>query len=361
MSRGTPKSTHEARILIVDDQDPDLRLLEAILRRAGYGNLKCLADPREVPALFAGFQPDLVLLDLHMPHQDGFAVMRALAQLIPPGSYLPVLVLSADITAEAKQQALSGGAKDFLTKPFEAAEVVLRCQNLLETRFLHLALQDQTQLLEDTVHERTQQLEESHREILDRLAMAAEFRDDQTGQHVKRVRQMSAVLARNLGLPPEQVDLIERAAQLHDVGKIGIPDHILRKQGRLTPEEFEVIKSHPTIGASILSGGKSPLLRMAEEIALTHHERWDGKGYPRGLAGEAIPLSGRIVALADAFDAIISKRPYKRAVPIEEAISVISSGAGTQFDPKVVDAFLAHTPRPWDARVRAQAGVSRRS
>ena len=356
-----PKSTHEARILIVDDQDPNLRLLEAVLRRAGYTHLKCVADPRGVPALFAEFQPDLVLLDLHMPHQDGLAVMRGLTPLIPPGSYLPVLMLTADITAEAKQQALSSGAKDFLTKPFDAVEVVLRCQNLLQTRFLQLALQDQNHLLEDKVRERTQQLEESHHEILERLAMAAEFRDDQTGQHIKRVGQMSAVLARNLGLQPEQVELIERAAPLHDVGKIGIPDHILRKEGPLTPEEFEVIKSHPEIGASILSGGKFPLLRMAEEIALTHHERWDGKGYPRGLAGEAIPLSGRIVALADAFDAIISKRPYKRAVPIEEAIGAISSGAGTQFDPRVVDAFLAHTPRPWDARVRAQAGVTRRT
>src|SRR5262249_4699926 len=161
------------------------------------------------------------------------------------------------------------------------------------------------------------QLEEAHHEILERLAMAAEFRDDETGQHIKRVGRMSGVLARNLGLPPEQVDLIERAAPLHDVGKIGIPDHILRKPEPLTPEEFEVIKSHAAIGASILSGGRFPLLRMAEEIALTHHERWDGTGYPRGLAGEAIPLSGRIVALADAFDALISERPYKGAQPIE--------------------------------------------
>jgi putative two-component system response regulator len=355
-----PKSTREGRILIVDDQELNLRLLEAILRRAGYGNLKCLADPREVVTQVVEFQPDLVLLDLHMPHKDGFAVMRDLAGMVPPGSYLPVLMLTADITADAKQRALSGGAKDFLTKPFDTAEVVLRSHNLLETRFLHLALQNQSQRLEDQVRERTEQVEAAHREILERLAMAAEHRDDQTGQHVKRVGHMSAVLARNLGLSPEQTDLIERAAALHDVGKIGIPDHILRKQGPLTPHEFEVIKSHPTIGANILSGGKFPLLRMAEEIALTHHERWDGKGYPRGLAGEAIPLSGRIVALADAFDAIISTRPYKRATPIEAAISEISAGAGTQFDPRVVEAFLAHTPRPWDARVRTQAEVTPR-
>ncbi len=353
-----PKSTHEARILIVDDQDPNLRLLEAILRRAGYTNLRCLADSREVLAQFVEFQPDLILLDLHMPHQDGFVVLGGLRRLIPPGSYLPVLVLTADITAEAKQRALSGGAKDFLTKPFDPTEVVLRSQNLLETRFLHLELQDQNRVLEERVRERTQQLEEAHHEVLERLAVAAEFRDDETGQHIKRVGQMSAVLARNLGLPQDQVELIERAAPLHDVGKIGIPDHILRKPGPLTPEEFEVIKAHATIGARILSGGRFPLLRMAEEIALTHHERWDGMGYPQGLTGEAIPLSGRIVALADAFDAIISLRPYKGAQRIEEAIRAIAAGAGAQFDPRVVDAFLAHTPRPWDARVRAQASTT---
>jgi len=353
-----PKSTREARILVVDDQDPNLRLLEAILRRAGYTNLLCLADSREVTTQFVEFQPDLILLDLHMPHQDGFAVLGGLGSLIPPGSYLPVLVLTADITAEAKQRALSGGAKDFLTKPFDPVEVVLRSQNLLETRYLHRELQDQNRVLEERVRERTQQLEEAHHEILERLAVAAEFRDDETGQHIKRVGHMSAVLARNLGLPQDQVELIERAAPLHDVGKIGIPDHILRKPGPLTPEEFEVIKAHAAIGARILSGGRFPLLRMAEEIALTHHERWDGTGYPQGLTGEAIPLSGRIVALADAFDAIISLRPYKGAQRIEEAITTIAAGAGTQFDPRVVDAFLAHTPRPWDARVRAQASIT---
>jgi putative two-component system response regulator len=353
-----PKSMHEARILIVDDHDPNLRLLEAILRRAGYTHLRSLTDSREVLPQFVEFQPDLILLDLHMQHHDGFAVMAGLGPLIPPGSYVPVLVLTSDITTEAKQRALAGGAKDFLTKPFDSVEVVLRSQNLLEARFLHLELQGQNHVLEEKVRERTQQLEEAHREILERLAMAAEFRDDETGQHIKRVGRMSAVLARNLGMPQDQVELIERAAPLHDVGKIGIPDHILRKPGSLTPEEFEVIRSHPAIGASILSGGRFPLLRMAEEIALTHHERWDGTGYPQGLKGEAIPLSGRIVALADAFDAIISVRPYKGAQPIEEAITAITAGAGTQFDPRVVDAFLAHTPRPWDARVRTQAAIT---
>ena len=228
-------------------------------------------------------------------------------------------------------------------------------------RHLHLHVQEQNAVLEERVRERTQELEATHLEMLDRLAVAAEFRDDATGQHIKRVGQMSAILAQSLGLSKNQVELIQRAAPLHDVGKIGIPDRILLKPGTLIPEEFEVIKTHTTIGARILAGGRFALLRMAEEIALTHHERWDGTGYPQGLKGEAIPLPGRIVALADAFDALTSPRSYKKAQSVEAAVVAIKRGAGTQFDPRVVDAFLLHTPEPWEARVRLQVTASRSS
>ena len=348
-----------ARILIVDDQEANVQLLERILGRRGYTNLRRLTDSREVAAVYNEFRPDLLLLDLHMPHQDGFTVMDGLKALIPPGSFFPILVLTADITPEAKQRALSIGAKDFLTKPFDPIEVLLRIENLLETRFLHLALRDHNQMLEQRVGERTKELEEAHFEMLERLAVAAEFRDDQTGQHTRRVGETAAILARNLGLARDQVELIRHAAPLHDVGKIGIPDNILLKPGPLTPEEFEVIKTHTTIGARILAGGKFPLLQMAEEIALSHHERWDGKGYPRGLRGEAIPLPGRIVALADVFDAIISKRPYKKARSPEEATTELKRGAGTQFDPRVVDALLARTPDPLQAKERLQVATRR--
>jgi putative two-component system response regulator len=350
-----------ARILIVDDQEANVRLLEAILRRAGYVCLRSMADPRGVASVYDEFDPDLLLLDLHMPHLDGFAVMDGLKPRIPSGSYFPILVLTADITPEAKQRALASGAKDFLIKPFDPTEVLLRIENLLETRFLHLALRNQNQILEDKVRERTKELEETHLEMLDRLAVAAEFRDDDTGQHTKRVGWMSAVLARHLGLPAEQIELIQRAAPLHDIGKIGIPDRILLKPGALSPEEFEVIKTHTTIGARILSGGRFALLRTAEEIAFTHHERWDGTGYPQGLTGEAIPLSGRIVALADAFDALISVRPYKKARRIEESMVEIQRGAGAQFDPSVVEAFLAHPPAPWGPRADLQITTGRSS
>ncbi|HEX9245170.1 MAG TPA: HD domain-containing phosphohydrolase [bacterium] len=349
----------KARILIVDDQEANVYLLERILRGAGFSGLKGLTDSREVPTVYSEFRPDLLLLDLHMPHQDGFAVLEALKALIPAGAFLPILVLTADITPQAKQRALSGGAKDFLTKPFDPAEVLLRIENLLETRFLHLELRDHNQLLEQRVGERTKELEEAHFEMLERLAVAGEFRDDQTGQHTRRVGETAARLARTLGLARDQVELIRHAAPLHDVGKIGIPDNILLKPGPLTPEEFEVIKTHTTIGARILSGGKFPLLQMAEEIALSHHERWDGKGYPRGLRGEAIPLPGRIVALADVFDAVISKRPYKKARSPEEAAAELQRGAGTQFDPRVVEAFLARTPDPPQAKDRLQVATRR--
>jgi putative two-component system response regulator len=330
-----------ARILIVDDQEPNVRLLESILRRAAdYTHVKSTTDPLDVPALYTEFQPDVILLDLHMPNWDGFRVLEELKRLIPHGSYLPILVLTADITADAKQRALANGAKDFLTKPFDPTEVLLRTRNLLETRVLHSELRQQNHALEDKVRERTRDLERAHLEVLERLALAAEYRDDATGQHARRVGQVSGLLARALRLPQELVVLIRRAAPLHDVGKIGIPDDILLRRGPLTPAELELMKSHTTIGANILSGGRFPLLRLAEEIALTHHERWDGTGYPRGLRGEAIPLSGRIVAIADAFDALTHERPYQDAKPVEQAVTELQRCAGAQFEPRIVDAFL---------------------
>lgn len=201
-----------------------------------------------------------------------------------------------------------------------------------------------TEILEYKVRERTADLEEAQLEILERLALAAEFRDDETGQHTQRVGRTAAVLARALGLPNDKVTLIHRAAPLHDVGKLGVPDSILRKPGKLTREEFEIMKTHTTIGAQILSGSRFPILQLAEEIALTHHERWDGNGYA-GLAGERIPLSGRIVALADVFDALTNDRIYRKAMPLEDALAEIELQRGRHFDPEIADAFL-RTTRP---------------
>jgi putative two-component system response regulator len=330
----------QASILIVDDQRPNVRLLERILEQAGYLAVRGTTDPRQVAELFDEIQPDLVLLDLHMPYMDGFAVMEALSPRIPAGAYFPILVVTADITPEAKRRALSAGARDFLNKPFDTTEVLLRIKNLLETRFLHLQLQNQNQELEAKVRSRTRELEQTQIEILQRLAQAAEFRDDDTGQHTQRVGQLAARLARGLSLPEQQVELIRLAAPLHDLGKIGIPDHILLKPGRFTPAEYEHMKAHATIGARILSGGRYPLLRMAEEIAYAHHERWDGSGYPQGLARDAIPLTGRIVAVADTFDALTHERPYKHAWSVAEALNEIARQSDDKFDPQVVAALL---------------------
>ncbi len=328
-----------ARILIVDDQASNVALLEGILQEEDFNSYQSITDsPRTLP-VFLEYQPDLILLDLQMPILDGFDVMKQLRACLSPDDYLPILVLTANITPEAKRRALSEGAMDFLTKPFDAMEVVLRIKNLLQTRLLHVQLQGQNRLLDQKVRERTAALEETQVEILERLALAAEYRDDETGEHIKRVGRIAAGIAQVLGWSQEQVELIRRAAPLHDVGKIAISDTILLKPGKLTPEEFERMKMHTTLGAKMLSGGRFPLLQLAEQVALTHHERWDGTGYI-GLQGEAIPVAGRIVTVADVFDALTSVRPYKNAWSTSDAIEEIKRQSGKQFDPHLVEAFL---------------------
>ena len=332
------------RILLIDDQPANLQFLRHVLETESYGELITLSDSVEALARFHELAPDLVIVDLWMPELDGFEFITRVQELLPPGTYLPILVATGDHTPETRRRALAVGARDFLTKPLSPAEVRLRVRNLMETRFLHEQLREHNQRLEQRVAERTHELEEARLEMLYRLARAAEFRDDQTGQHTLRVGRLAGRLAQVLGLPPESYDLIARAAPLHDIGKIGIPDGILLKPGRLEPHERGIIQTHTTIGADILSGSRYSLLQLAEEIALNHHERWDGQGYPRGLAGEAIPLSGRIVAVADVFDSLAHDRPYKRAWTPRDALAEIEACAGTQFEPAVVEALLRIAP-----------------
>ena len=333
-----PRIFKNARILIIDDEPVNVDLLRRLLERAGFSRIESTNDSRDAAELYVSFRPDLILLDLHMPHRNGLEVIDELNR-ISEASYLPILMLTGDDTQEAKREALSRGAKDFVNKPFHSDEVLLRIGTLLETRFLYLQIQSENQMLEAKVRDRTRELESAQIEIIERLARASEFRDDNTGQHTERVGQMAALLARQIGLPDSQVSLIRRAAPLHDVGKIGIPDSILLKLGKLTPEEFDLVKTHTSIGARILSGSKFTILRLAEEIAFNHHERWDGDGYA-GIAGAAIPLAGRIVAIADVFDALTQKRPYKAAWTVTEAVVEIERQRGRQFDPTLVDAFL---------------------
>jgi putative two-component system response regulator len=331
----------ESRILIVDDQAANLRFFTSVLEVAGYQHLRCLEDSRHVVAEFTGFGPDLVLLDLHMPHVDGFAVMKQLAGLIAADDFLPFLVLTGDDTPATRESALTQGANDFLAKPFSPTEIVLRVKNLLHTRSLHTLLRAEKSSLEQKVRERTEQLEQAQSEILSRLVIAAEYQDDDLREHPFRVGELAARLAEAMGVPPDQVELVRRAAPLHDVGKIGLPDWVKYKQGALTPEEVNILRSHTSIGAEILGGSQFPVLKLAREIALCHHERWDGCGYPLKLSKDEIPMPARVVSVADTFDAMTNDSLYRRAVPVNEALAEIKRQRGRQFDPAVVDKFLA--------------------
>lgn len=361
------QSVLRMEIWIVDDQEANVRLLEKILQRAGYTRLRGFRDPREVlPAFLAG-QPDLILLDLNMPNLDGIAVMKQLSPHIWPQDYMPILVLTADILAATKREALSSGAKDFLTKPFDATEVLLRIENLLEARSLNQRLQDLSENLEAKIEERSKDLEAAQFEMLERLAKAAEYRDDETGQHTHRVGQLSAELGLAAGLPHAHCDLLRQAATLHDVGKIGVRDSVLLKPGKLSEQEYKLMKSHTAWGARILGGGKFPVMQLAATIALYHHEKWNGTGY-HGLVEEEIPVEARIVALADVFDVLTHARPYKKAWPVEAALAEIRQTRGSHFEPRLVDIFLSDSfqkslvnlgealeqaesagPRQWDA------------
>ena len=329
----------DSKILIVDDEPANVRLLERILQREGFGEIESTNDPRHFLALFGARRPDIVLLDLHMPGMDGFAVMDQLKGRTPASEFIPILVLTADITPQARQRALSAGAKDFLTKPVDPTEVVLRIRNLLQTRYYYRQLQGQNETLERKVSERTRDLERAQIEIMERLARAAEYRDDETGHHAQRVGHTAALIARKLGVADPEVVLIRRAAPLHDVGKIGIPDSILLKPGKLTADEFEEMKKHTAIGAGILSGSQFPVLQMAEEIALYHHENFDGSGYMK-MGGELIPVAAQVVHAADVFDALTHERPYKAAWPVDDALAEIRNLTGRFFEARVSEALF---------------------
>ena len=329
-----------AKILIVDDDPAQIRVLSRSLNRAGYTNLRSTTDSREVPALHAAFAPDLIMLDLEMPHLDGFEVLTLLGKLAGDEVSAPVLVVTGRPEPDVRRKCLEHGASDFLSRPYDEIEIALRVSNLLTGWLLLTSLHDANDELERRVLERTAALEDAHHEILGRLAKAAEFRDDDTGEHTQRVGTLAGDLARSLGLDSAEVDLIQRAAPLHDVGKIAIPDGVLLKPGKLTPDEFELIKTHAEIGSKLLGGSEIPLLVTARAVAHYHHESWDGTGYPRALSGESIPLAARITAIVDVFDALTHDRPYKRAWPVLQACAEIERLAGTKFDPMLARAFL---------------------
>jgi putative two-component system response regulator len=327
-----------ANILIVDDQSPNVTLLEKMLKHAGYKNVMGTTDSRQAVNLYVEHDVDLLLLDIRMPYMDGFDVMSKLQEIVSD-DYLPILVLTAELAAETKAKALQNGAKDFLTKPFDQLEVLQRIHNILEVRLLHKHVIQQNHNLEAVVKKRTEELEESRFEIIQRLGRAAEYKDNETGNHILRMSKYCQLLAVASGFTEHEADMILNASPMHDVGKIGIPDYVLLKPGKLDPEEWEIMKTHVTIGADLLSGSVSPLMVMARNIALHHHEKWDGSGYPSGLKGKNITIEARICALCDVFDALTSVRPYKKAWPVEDAMAYIKEQKGKHFDPDLVDLF----------------------
>lgn len=330
----------QARFLIVDDEPANVAILTQMLTMWNAKHIVGTTDPCATVELLASFAPDILLLDVMMPGLSGFDVMEQLRPLIGADDFLPILILTADTNSSTKRRALQCGAADFLTKPFDAVELSLRVQNLLSRRMLHKQLCEQNRDLDLKVRDRTEQLEQAAFDSVECLALAGEYRDDDTGRHTQRVARSAGRIARKLGIDSKHAYLIEAAAPLHDVGKIGIADSILLKPGKLTPDEFEVMKTHTSIGSTILARHHTPLLQLASSIALTHHERFDGKGYPHGLSGQNIPIEGRILAVTDVFDALTNERPYKRAWPVEEALAEITKQSGSQFDPEVVSVFL---------------------
>jgi putative two-component system response regulator len=351
-----------AKVMIVDDEAFNIKVVQAHLTLAGYSNFVTTTDPRPVMAMIVNETPDIILLDIMMPAVSGLDIMRML-RTDDELKHIPVIVLTAADNEEIKMEALELGAADFLNKPVNLAELVVRVRNVLLVKAHHDHLQDYAQELAHQVRQRTAELAMSRLELIHCLARTAEFRDNETGKHVARVGRYAEIIARKLNLDETTVELIAHAAPLHDMGKVGVPDSILLKPGKLTPEEYAIMqehsihgkhafepmsdtewqlfKSHTLLGEMIMDVESSPLITMASKIALTHHERWDGTGYPLGLAGEDIPLAGRITAVADVFDALSSKRPYKAAIPLNRCFEVMQEGRGTQFDPKVLDAFLA--------------------
>ena len=333
-----------SKILVVDDEPANLRLVEKILQNAGYQYIELVSDSRKVVEKYLQQESDLILLDLNMPDMDGYEVMQKL-QALKQEVIAPIMVLTAQQAREFRIRALDLGARDYLCKPFDQVELLARVRNLLEAHRFQQSLHAQKGELERLVQERTRELHDTRLQIVRKLGRAAEFRDNETGNHIIRMSKIAALLGRAAGMSEYECDLLLNAAPMHDIGKIGIPDKILLKNGKFEPEEWEVMKTHTLIGADILAGDSSEVLKMAQSIALTHHEKWDGTGYPVGLAGQAIPLVGRITAIADVFDALTSERPYKHAWPISQAVDYIRINAGTHFDPDITVKFLDLMPQ----------------
>ncbi|MCG5244021.1 HD-GYP domain-containing protein [Azospirillum doebereinerae] len=338
-------------ILIVDDNQTNVMLLKHLVMRLGDCRPATFLASPEALAWADENQADIVLVDNMMPDLDGAEFIRRFRKRAGNQDVPIVMITTAD-AKDIRLQALDAGATDFLGKPVDPAEFTARLRNLLSLRRHQNEARDRAVWLTGTVEQATRDVVAREEELILRLSRAAEFRDPETGNHIRRMAHYSRLIAEGLGLAPEEVTHIHRAAPMHDIGKIGVPDHILCKPGRLDPDEMAIMHGHPRIGWEILKNSDSALIAMGADIALTHHEKWDGTGYPDRLAGTAIPLPGRIVAVADVFDALISVRPYKLAWSVERARSLLAEQAGRHFDPACVDAMFAVWDRVLEIRER---------
>ncbi len=332
-------------VLIVDDSRSNLILMSELVRQVGAKAL-AFADPVRALAEAPHLDVDLFVVDYYMPEMDGLELVSCLRESAWSAD-IPIVMITGSDQPAVRHAALGFGVTDFLRRPVDPFEVKSRLRNLLKLQEAQKKLKDRAAWLAAEVEAATRVIIEREEEIILRLARAAEFRDTDTGAHILRMARYCLIIAEGLGLDPDQCKLIYRAAPMHDVGKIGVSDLVLLKPGRLTPEERALIEKHTLFGEEILSGSASRLIQIAREIAGSHHERWDGRGYPRGLKGAEIPIVGRVAAVADVFDALTSERPYKRAWNLEEARAAIVEGRGSQFDPDCVDVLL----RCWDAVV----------
>lgn len=327
-------------VLIVDDSEINLTLIKALVHKLGECTPVLFDNPLRALAWCRDHVPDLVIVDYMMPDMDGLKFISAFRAL-HGRTEIPVLMVTANDQKDVRYEALIGGANDYLTKPIDRVEFSARVRNMLSLRQGQKFLADRAEHLAELVDERTREIRDREKELIFRMSRAAEFRDPETGAHIQRMAHYSQIIARGLGLDAKAQALILEAAPMHDVGKIGIPDYILLKPGKLTPEEFEVMKGHARLGHELLKDSGSETLRAGAEVAISHHEKYDGTGYPKGLKGHAIPVFGRIVAVADVFDALTSERPYKKAWALEDARRFLEDGRGKHFDPLCVEAFLA--------------------
>lgn len=336
------------KVLIVDDTPANIDVLRKTLAPRQL-EVAVALNGEAALKLAPKFLPDLILLDIRMPGIDGYETCRRLkANEITQQA--PVIFISANSETQDIVDGFQVGGVDYITKPFRQEEVMARVRS-------HLELSELKNKLEEKVLKRTSQLNESRLEILQRLVKTSEFKDNETGMHIKRMSLYSSLLGKAYGWSKEKCELLLNASPMHDLGKVGIPDRILLKPGKLDHDEMEIMKTHTTIGGKILAGGTSELLQMAETIALTHQEKWDGSGYPKGLAGEEIPLEGRITALADVFDALTSVRPYKKAWSVEKAVNLIEEESGKHFDPKLTALFIQILPEILEVKERFKEPV----